>query len=57
VLGEGGDGLEQRGHGEVNGGGALAGHVEECVAPGDSGQPKRCEQTEEERKVEAITLV
>ena len=57
VLGEDGDGLERRGHGEVDGGGAPAGHGEERVAPGDSGQPKRCEQAEEERKVEAITLV
>ena len=57
VLGEGGYGLERRGHGEVDGGGAPAGHGEERVALGDSGQPKRCEQAEEERKVEVITLV
>jgi len=56
-LGEGGDGLEQPDHGEVGRGGVPAGHEEERVAPGDSGQPKRCEQAEEERKVEAITLV
>ena len=49
VLGEGEDGLERRGHGEVDGGGAPAGHGEERVVPGDSGQPKRCEQAEEER--------
>ena len=56
VLGEGRDGLEQHGHGEVDGGGAPAGHGEERVASGDSGQRKRCEHTEEERKVEVITL-
>ena len=57
MLGEGGDGLERPGHGEVDGGGAPASLGEERVAPGDSGQPKRREQAEEERKVEAITLV
>ena len=49
VLGEGGDGLERRGHGEVDGGGAPAGHGEEHVAPVDSGQPKRREQAYDER--------
>ena len=57
VLGEGGDGLERPGHGEVDGGEALAGLGEERVAPDDFGQPKRREHAEEERKVEAITLV
>ena len=56
MLGEGGDGLERRGHGEVDGGGAPAGHGEERVAPGDSGQPKQHEHAKEERKVEAIML-
>ena len=56
VLGEDGDGLERRGHGEVDGGGTSAGSEEEGVAPGDSGQPKQREQAEEERKTEAITL-
>ena len=57
MLGEDGDGLERCGHGEVDGGGAPVGHGEEHVAPGDSGQPKRREQAEEEHKVEAIMLV
>jgi len=57
VLGEDRDGLERPSHGEVDGGGALAGLGEERVAPGNSSQHKRCEQAEEERKVEAITLV
>ena len=57
VLGKDGDELERRGHGEVDGGGAPAGLEEERVAPGDSGQHKHREQAEEERKVEAITLV
>ena len=57
VLGEDGDGLERSGHGEVDGGEAPAGLREERVAPGDSGQHKRREQAEEERKVEAIVLV
>ena len=57
VLGEGGDRLERPGHSEVDGGGTSAGSREERVAPSDSGQPKRREQAEEERKVEAITLV
>jgi len=57
VLGKDGDELERRGHGEVDGGGAPTGHGEERVASGDSGQRKRCEQAEEERKVEVITLV
>ena len=57
MLGEDGDGLERPGHGEVDGGGAPAGLGEERVAPGDSGQHQRHEQVEEERKVEAITLV
>jgi len=56
VLGEGGDRLERPGHGEVDGGGTSAGSEEEGVAPGDSGQPKQCEQAEEERKAEAIAL-
>ena len=56
MLGEDGDGLERRGHGEVDGGGTSAGSEEEGVAPGDSGQPKQCEQAEEERKAEAIAL-
>ena len=38
VLGEGGDGLERPGHGEVGGGGASAGSEEEDVVLGDSGQ-------------------
>ena len=49
MLGEGGDGLERRGHGEVDGGGAPAGHGEEHVAPVDSSQPKRRKQAYEER--------
>ena len=57
VLGEGEDGLEHPGHGEVDGGRAPAGLREECVAPGDSGQHQRREQVEDERKVEAIALV
>ena len=57
MLGEGGDGLERPGHGEVDGGEALAGLGEERVAPGDSGQHQRREQVEDERKVEAIALV
>ena len=57
MLDEDGDGLERPGHGEVNGGGTSAGSEEEGIAPGDSGQPKQREQAEEERKVEAITLV
>ena len=56
MLGEGGDRLERHVHGEVDGGGAPAGHGEERVAPGDSGQPKRREEAEEERKVKAIML-
>jgi len=38
VLGEGGDGLERPGHGEVSGGGASAGSEEEGVVLSDSGQ-------------------
>ena len=49
--------MEQLGHGEVGRGGAPTGHGEERVALGDFGQPKRREHAEEERKVEAITLV
>ena len=49
VLGEGEGGLERPGRGEVDGGGALAGHGEEHVAPVDSGQPKRREQAYDER--------
>ena len=48
-LGEGEDGLERLGHGEVDRGGAPAGHGEERIAPGDSSQPKRHEQAYEER--------
>ena len=57
MLGEGGDGLERPGHGEVDGGGAPTGLGEERVAPGDSGQHQRREQVKDERKVEAIALV
>ena len=39
-----------------DGGGALAGLEEEDVAPGDSGQPRRCEQAAKKRKTEAIML-
>ena len=57
MLDEGGDVLERPGHGEVGRGGAPTGHGEERAALGDSGQPKQCEQAEEEHKVEAIMLV
>ena len=57
VLGEDRDRLERPGHGEVDGGGASADLGEDRVASGDSGQHKRREQAEEERKVEAIALV
>ena len=47
VLGEGGDGLERRGHGEVDGGGAPAGSEEEdavgwrWTARGEASRPGR----------------
>ena len=51
-----GDGLERPGHGEVDGGRALAGLREERVVPDDSGQHKWREQAKEERKAKAIAL-
>ena len=66
VLGEGGDGLERRGHGEVNGGGAPAGSKEEDTVgwrwtargevsrPGRSGRARRsCWQTQSARSATA----
>jgi len=47
VLGEGGDGLERPGHGEVGGGGASAGFEEEDIvrwrwtARGEASRPGR----------------